>query len=479
MGMTTFRSLIFFGSLLSILSEEAGGNLRSSSNQADYIIITPHSYQVLAEKLAAFRRQKNGFSVTVVTTDSIMAQFGRSVSPDTSLKVFIQFTLSSWHDPKPQYFLLAGNINAVPSHPEQEIMDNSGSSCVDSILMIDQWFVQVVGIDGVERMNACIARLPAWDSTSLSIMIDKTIEYETDSTGSWQNRAISLSDYSEADGDIFEHDSKYLQTFLDSLWTDTVSVHICCESCCHLCSTQFLELWNRGASIVTYMGHAKQTQLSATQFFTTCSIDSLTNGSRLPVCLLGGCDLTFDTGPARSIPTHLLERQAGGAVAVISCEGLMYEAETVLFFRSVIQSMIKNPHTPIGESFEAAMPGLVGDICKRFTFLGDPALTVRISTSGTFVLPPVETPRALTLEQNFPNPFNPSTVISYQLSAISHVTLRVYDVLGRFVAALVDEKQNPGEHFSTFDGSRLPSGIYFYRIQAGSYTSVKKMILMK
>lgn len=83
------------------------------------------------------------------------------------------------------------------------------------------------------------------------------------------------------------------------------------------------------------------------------------------------------------------------------------------------------------------------------------------------------------LEQNYPNPFNPTTTIGYQLSAVSQVTLKVYDVLGREVTTLVSRKENAGSYTVRFDGSRLSSGVYFYRLTAGGFTNVKKLMLVK
>lgn len=83
------------------------------------------------------------------------------------------------------------------------------------------------------------------------------------------------------------------------------------------------------------------------------------------------------------------------------------------------------------------------------------------------------------LSQNFPNPFNPFTVISYQLTVNSFVLLIVYDVVGNEVKTLVNEKQNAGVYEVQFDGNNLPSGIYFYKILAGEFSEVKKMTLIK
>lgn len=89
------------------------------------------------------------------------------------------------------------------------------------------------------------------------------------------------------------------------------------------------------------------------------------------------------------------------------------------------------------------------------------------------------------LEQNYPNPFNPSTVISYQLPVYSKVTLKVFDVLGKEVATLVDEYKNPGIYYSQFSSAsrglnfQLPSGIYFYQLRTSTFTETKKMIMIK
>ena len=90
-----------------------------------------------------------------------------------------------------------------------------------------------------------------------------------------------------------------------------------------------------------------------------------------------------------------------------------------------------------------------------------------------------EIPKTYSLSQNYPNPFNPTTVINYSIPKRSFVTLKVYNVLGREVATLVNKEQNAVNYKVTFNGVNLPSGVYFYRIHAGKFVETKKLLLLK
>jgi len=98
----------------------------------------------------------------------------------------------------------------------------------------------------------------------------------------------------------------------------------------------------------------------------------------------------------------------------------------------------------------------------------------------------VAVPNIFSLEQNYPNPFNPSTTIRYEIPEQSFVTIKVYDILGNEITTLVNEEKAAGNYEVEFNTSshsgnvrNLTSGIYFYRLQAGSFIETKKMILMK
>ncbi|MCK5571112.1 MAG: T9SS type A sorting domain-containing protein, partial [Bacteroidetes bacterium] len=83
------------------------------------------------------------------------------------------------------------------------------------------------------------------------------------------------------------------------------------------------------------------------------------------------------------------------------------------------------------------------------------------------------------LEQNYPNPFNPTTNVNYSIPTAGFVTLKVYDLLGQEVVTLVNQEQDAGSYRVDFNAVDLANGAYFYRLTAGTFTDVKKMVLMK
>ena len=126
------------------------------------------------------------------------------------------------------------------------------------------------------------------------------------------------------------------------------------------------------------------------------------------------------------------------------------------------------------------------------TTLGSNGLPTSIDPKGTGLYPnwrqqipnAVEDPGSsivgtFALAQNYPNPFNPVTTIGYQCTRAGHVTLKVYDVLGREVSTLVDEVKQPGTYAVHWDASNVAAGAYFYRLQAGDFVAGKKLLLLK
>ncbi|MFZ0452234.1 MAG: T9SS type A sorting domain-containing protein, partial [Ignavibacteriaceae bacterium] len=122
-----------------------------------------------------------------------------------------------------------------------------------------------------------------------------------------------------------------------------------------------------------------------------------------------------------------------------------------------------------------------------FAGTGDGVWRLRYPETTTNINNPEKVPTGFALEQNYPNPFNPSTTIKYSLpsssqgerSGVRFVTLKVYNLLGKEVAMLVNEQQAPGNYEVKFNGSNLASGVYIYRLQAGNFVFTKKLMLLK
>ena len=88
-------------------------------------------------------------------------------------------------------------------------------------------------------------------------------------------------------------------------------------------------------------------------------------------------------------------------------------------------------------------------------------------------------PQSYTLDQNYPNPFNPTTKIGFKIRNAGFTSLKVYDVVGREIATLMNEKKEAGEYAVQFDAHNLPSAVYLYRLRVGNVTESRKMILLK
>ena len=137
------------------------------------------------------------------------------------------------------------------------------------------------------------------------------------------------------------------------------------------------------------------------------------------------------------------------------------------------------PESRVGQLYAVSfIDGITG------TVVGSNGVILHTTTGGSTWIgedpSPAETlPTEMSLSQNYPNPFNPETKIRFSIVSTQHATLTVYDLLGRRVATLVDEKKAPGRYEVAFGGARLASGVYIYRLTAGSYVETRKMLLLK
>jgi Secretion system C-terminal sorting domain len=147
-------------------------------------------------------------------------------------------------------------------------------------------------------------------------------------------------------------------------------------------------------------------------------------------------------------------------------------ADGYLYYRTISYTFLSTNGTQVlVEAADTTSPNTGVIPVSDITFINAPVTDVPYANNqilGNF-----------NLEQNYPNPFNPSTKINYTIPQQSFVSLKVYDILGNEVATLMNGDKSAGTYQVNFNAADLPSGIYFYRLTAGNYTSVKKMTLLK
>jgi hypothetical protein len=150
---------------------------------------------------------------------------------------------------------------------------------------------------------------------------------------------------------------------------------------------------------------------------------------------------------------------------------------------SAVQQWLDNPASNFGWVILGDEEGTA--TAKRFDSRENidpsvrPRLAVTYQPGATGVERENTTPTSSVLLQNYPNPFNPTTNIRWTIVDRRLTIVKVFDVLGREVATLLNEVKDPGTYTVQFDGARLPSGVYYYRLQSGAASQVKRMVLMK
>ena len=143
--------------------------------------------------------------------------------------------------------------------------------------------------------------------------------------------------------------------------------------------------------------------------------------------------------------------------------------------------MLNNEPNLAHHPFIAVSGSGVHVIWEDFRFTG-PDIYYRKNPTGNNIgitMLSFETPSAFRLEQNYPNPFNPATQIKFDVPRAGNVRIAIYDMLGREVELLVNGKMEAGKYNADWNATGFASGVYFYKLEAGDFTAVRKMILIK
>jgi hypothetical protein len=178
---------------------------------------------------------------------------------------------------------------------------------------------------------------------------------------------------------------------------------------------------------------------------------------------------------------YWLEKQAVAILCFANRNDTLFSANSAGYFFNSYYSNFELTCKPLNIPYLGYLAVYSLALNNAYIFAGTEGGIWRLSYPGaiTRVEGSNDVPAGFVLEQNHPNPFNPTTVITYRLPVVSNISLIVYDVLGRPVAILANERQTAGSHSVRFDAGDLPSGVYFYSLAANGSRITKKLILMR
>ncbi|MHB8580608.1 MAG: C25 family cysteine peptidase [Ignavibacteriaceae bacterium] len=453
--------------------------LRSENNQADYIIITPSQFVTALQPFVDWRQHKN-LNVKVAQLQQIYSEFPDSTQP-FSIRDFISYTLTYWSNPKPKYILLVGGSKLLPSYKVPSMFANTIYH--EDSVSIDEWYSINLN-ESNAKPEVDLGRFPVNNEQELNNIISKTIYFED---------SLSFRDYPEdflfltdkTDSSEFEQSAN--QFINTDLPLDYLKKNIFAgqDSTIKITREHLFNALNNGTLFLSYYGHGAPDRWSQYNIFTFGDVDSLKVNNLPFIYTSAACDQSFDLPSDSSIVRKLIVSLRSGTVASVNSTGLNLLTVGSNFLTYFYNDIFNKPAFTVGDAVLQTKLYLENNndsqdaIPRRYTLLGDPALKLPLNTIALVDNGLKNIPNSYSLKQNFPNPFNPSTTISYSIPKAGFVTINVFDILGREVSMLVSEEKQPGNYEIKFNGINLSSGIYFYQMRTGNFDEVRKFVLMK
>lgn len=362
---------------LSVLADNPS-QLRSRTNSADYLVITPKELKGASQALADYRKSQ-GLKTAVVEIEDIMDEFSDSIFSPEAIRKFLTYAYYSWNK-APRYVALAGK--GTEDYKDRlgygtNLMPPFIISTPDGLFPSDNRYADVNG-DHVPEMS--IGRLPAVSSQELQNLLNKIISYESSSGGDWKNRILMLADYPEPGGN-FPADSDAVAALVPSQYT-TEKIYLSDHSVTEARSLTLNGI-NRGAVVLNYIGHAGFDRLSQDGLLTTDDVALMNNMERLPVLTAMTCLTGDHTVPGLdTLGEALILKQNGGAIAVFSPSGMSMNPEAVALDKAFFQSYLVDNTKVLGDIVRKTLEkggimGVSGYIMDLYGITGDPALRLK------------------------------------------------------------------------------------------------------
>ncbi len=379
-----------------IIADETA-ELHSSSNQADYIIITHEDFFSSSASLANFRASQ-GLTIKTVKITDIYDEFNYGIKNPQAIKDFLSYAFYYWQQPAPSFVLLVGdasndfkdflntrNLDYVPTHLFESRVYNTFTSS-------DNWFVCVNGDDNLPDM--LIGRLPARTVSEAEVMVNKIINYETNMPQSnWNDHVLFIADNADSKGNYRWH-SDYLA---DNFVPQNFAVHKAYLDDFKTADSLRKEIFyrlNQGCLMANYFGHGGVDFWAGEKIFSSKDVASLDNYDTLPFLVSLSCLNGYFQHPA--IPYCLAEEfvkaSNGGAIACYSPSGFADTYGLQIIGEGLCSSLFGNQNDLLGSIIAQSKIDLFKfgsaflDHIEFYNLFGDPA--VHLKLDGQIAIPP-------------------------------------------------------------------------------------------
>jgi hypothetical protein len=456
--------------------------LKDPDNKADYIIIYSNQFIETLQPFIQWRGDQD-LLVMPIGIDQIYTEFPDSSTKPQSIREFISFALQFWQDPKPQYVLLVGDTEYIPSYRMESSIENEDSIAIDELYTINLY-------ESDTKSDVALGRLPVSNTDQLANIIKKTMLFEEGFiSDNWMNNFIFLADSNDNPKypGCFENSVK---NFINNNLTEyfyPVRIDINEVSPFYGTRQDLFNALNSGALFFSYYGHGDPIVWSRYHYFTINDIDSLVESNKFFILSAAACSQNFDNPNQVTIVEKLLFFPNGGAVSTIASSGINSLGTGEVFLRYFYDQVFENHQQSIGKTI-LKVKQFINQISKdlpldhqyrRFTLLGDPCLKIPFHLFINIEMEDHKFDYQFSLHQNYPNPFNRSTIISYQLKKDSFVLLKIYDLKGKLIYVLVNQWQDAGKYKLKFIPNNISSGVYLYQITADNFQLTRKFIYIK
>ena len=466
--------LMFFALLLSPLQLMPQTiTLRDTTNQYDYIIITVPEFVSACEPFKTHKETVRDFRTLIVDTTQIFAEFDSSLTPQDNIRNFVSYAGTFWREPKPIYFLLLGNVQAVPNF----MIPSPIGPYYDS----DYYYKYSTYSSDTTNIDFYVGRIPTININEAQNYFSKVIEYESDpNLHSWLNNNLFIYEQEHGFGFL-----DFAQFISDSMLPDFIrptfitqdsgSIYYGNKDSIHKAVNE------TGHSIVWFTGHGGISYFISTEYFNLEDISGFQNGPKYFLTVfMGGQSSIIDSNT--NFTKELLVMENAGSLGGGLFTGLAFWGTGKVYNILLAGRLFNSEFQSLGEVYDINLlnHGSAGYYMQRIANLwADPSLILKYDPTVGVEEIDNEMPTEYVLYQNYPNPFNPRTNIGFRIADRGFVSIKVYDVLGKEIATLVNEEKPAGNYEVEFDATNLTSGIYFYQLKAGNLIETKKMLLLK